>query len=62
MLYELQYWERKSRRMKLYVLIMVGDRKGLHTRMVKFLKIENDFIIYCLQKIKDKGFIKNKRS
>ncbi|EEM88401.1 hypothetical protein bthur0012_33410 [Bacillus thuringiensis serovar pulsiensis BGSC 4CC1] len=30
MLYELQYWERKSRRMKFYELKMVGDRKDFN--------------------------------
>ncbi|KLA30551.1 hypothetical protein B4077_3771 [Bacillus cereus] len=29
-MYKLQYWERKSRRMKLYVLKMRGNRKGFH--------------------------------
>ncbi|PGM97352.1 hypothetical protein CN958_02705 [Bacillus cereus] len=58
MLYELQYWERKSRRMEFYVLKMVGDRKGLHTRMDEVLKIENDLIIRCLQMIKGKDFSK----
>ncbi|OTY27839.1 hypothetical protein BK732_03570 [Bacillus thuringiensis serovar navarrensis] len=58
MLYELQYWERKSRRMEFYVLKMVGDRKGLHTRMDEVLKIENDLIIRCLQMIKGKDFFK----
>lgn len=41
---------------------MVGDRKGLHTRMDEVLKIENDLIIRCLQMIKGKDFLKNKRS
>lgn len=37
---------------------MLGDRKGLHTRMVEVLKIENNFIICCLLGIKDKDFKK----
>ncbi len=35
---------------------MVRGRKGLHTKMVEVLKIENDFIICCLLRIKDKDF------
>ncbi|QWH73213.1 hypothetical protein EXW45_18520 [Bacillus wiedmannii] len=58
MLYELQYWERKSRRMNFQVLKLIGDRKGLHTRMDEVLKIENELIIRCLQARKVKSLNK----
>ncbi|GAB6615555.1 hypothetical protein bcgnr5406_33250 [Bacillus cereus] len=37
---------------EIFVLKMVGGRKGLHTRMVEVSKIENDFIICFLQRIR----------
>ena len=36
-----QYWERKSRRMKFYELKMVGDRKGLIIRCLQMRMVKS---------------------